>query len=146
MFINLSKTHCGASTLCWLLSWLNYWLNQRKRKSVYKCTKLRPFIIVKAVMWMLSVTLLTWNSNVKKVFSIQERHCGLDQWYAADLTLSDITLRLRSRDDWPVSSDLNIQGHFDVQQVLVLTQMTGHLTLGAAEGRLKLLDGLLQAD
>lgn len=43
----------------------------------------------------------------------------------------------------PVGSDLNVQRHLDVQQVVVLAQVTGHFSLGAVQSGLQLLDGIL---
>ncbi len=44
---------------------------------------------------------------------------------------------------WPVGCDLDVQRHLDVQQVLVFTQMTGHLTFGAPQSRFQLLNSVL---
>lgn len=44
----------------------------------------------------------------------------------------------------PVGSYLDIQGHLDVQQVLVLPQVPGHLGFGVAQVILQLPDGVLQ--
>lgn len=44
----------------------------------------------------------------------------------------------------PVGGDLNIKRHLDVEQVLVLTQVTSHLPLGALQFVVQLVDGLLE--
>lgn len=44
----------------------------------------------------------------------------------------------------PVGGDLNIKCHLDIKQVLVLTQVTGHLPLGALQFVVQLVDSLLQ--
>lgn len=44
----------------------------------------------------------------------------------------------------PIGSNFNVQGHFDVEQILVLTELSCHLPLGVSQLIVKLLDGFLQ--
>jgi len=44
----------------------------------------------------------------------------------------------------PIGSNFNIQGHFDVKQILVLAELSCHLPLGVSQLIVKLLDGFLQ--
>lgn len=43
----------------------------------------------------------------------------------------------------PVCSNLNVQGHLDIEEVLVLAQVTSHLPLGALELIIQLVNCLL---
>ena len=45
----------------------------------------------------------------------------------------------------PVGGDLDVQRHLDVEQVLVLAEVAGHLPLGALQLIIQLVDGLLRA-
>lgn len=45
----------------------------------------------------------------------------------------------------PVGSNFDVQGHFDVEQVLVLPELSCHLPLGVPQLAVKLLDGFLWA-
>ena len=44
----------------------------------------------------------------------------------------------------PVGGDLDVQRHLDVEQVLVLAEVAGHLPLGALELIIQLVDGFLR--
>lgn len=44
----------------------------------------------------------------------------------------------------PVCSNLNVQGHLDIEEVLVLTQVTSHLPFGALELIIQLVNCLLR--
>lgn len=46
----------------------------------------------------------------------------------------------------PVGSNFDVQGHFDVEQILVLPKLSCHLPLGVPQLTVKLLDGFLSAD
>lgn len=43
----------------------------------------------------------------------------------------------------PVSRNLNIQGHLDVKQVLILSELRGHLPLGISQLTVQLLNSIL---
>lgn len=44
----------------------------------------------------------------------------------------------------PIGSNFNVQGHFDVEQILVFAELSCHLPLGVSQLIVKLLDGFLQ--
>lgn len=44
----------------------------------------------------------------------------------------------------PVSSDLNIKGHLDIEKILVLFKVSRHFTLSGSKFILKLTDCILQ--
>lgn len=44
----------------------------------------------------------------------------------------------------PVCSNLNVQGHLDIEQVLVLTQVTSHFPFGALEFIIQLVNCFLK--
>ncbi len=46
----------------------------------------------------------------------------------------------------PVCSNLNVQGHFDIEQVLVLAEVTSHLPFGALELIVQLVNCLLKTN
>ena len=46
----------------------------------------------------------------------------------------------------PVSGNLNIKSHFDIEQVLVFPKVASHLTLGVPQIILQLPDAILKSD
>lgn len=56
----------------------------------------------------------------------------------------EVAKQSRVRAALPVSSYLNIKGHLDIKQVLVLPQMPSHLTFGVSQVILQLPNCVLQ--
>lgn len=48
--------------------------------------------------------------------------------------------------DKPISSNLDIESHLHIQQLLVVFQLAGHLPFGGFQLIVQLIDGLLQSD
>lgn len=54
--------------------------------------------------------------------------------------------RVSMSSEIPVSCYLNIQSHFDIQQVLVFPKVARHLTLGVPQVILQLPNAILKSD